>query len=43
MLSKEQNRLWDAAYDSARHNTVLEPKTTTLLHLAVAMAVGCEP
>ncbi len=43
MLPKEQNELWDAAYDSARHNDVLDPKTTTLMHLAVALAVGCYP
>jgi len=43
MLPKEQNELWDAAYASARHNEVFDPKTTTLMHLAVAMAVGCHP
>ncbi len=43
MLPEKQNELWDAAYAAARHNDVLEPKTTTLLHLAAAMAVGCDP
>ena len=43
MLSKEQNDLWNAAYGAARHNDVLDPRTTTLMHLAVAMAVGCYP
>ena len=32
-----------AFYDSARHNDVLDPRTTLLLHLASAMAVGCYP
>jgi len=43
MLSKEQNELWDAAYDAARHNDTFDPRTTTLMHLAVALAVGCYP
>lgn len=34
---------WRAFYDSARHNTVLDRKTTLMLHLATAMAVGCYP
>lgn len=34
---------WKAFYDSARYNTVLEPRTTLMLHLAAAMAVGCHP
>lgn len=43
MLTKGQNELWDAFYDSARHNNVLDERTTTLLHLAAAMAIGCQP
>ncbi len=43
MLPKEQRELWDAAYDSARHNDVFDSKTTTLMHLAAAMAAGCYP
>ena len=34
---------WKAFYDSARHNKVLDPRTTIMLHLATAMAVGCYP
>ena len=30
-------------YDSARFIETLEPKTTLLIHLATAMAIGCEP
>lgn len=43
MLSRKQREPWDAAYASARRNDVLAPETTTLLHLAAAMAVGCDP
>lgn len=43
MLSKEQNKAFDEFYDTARYNQVLDPKTTTLMHLATAMAVGCYP
>jgi hypothetical protein len=43
MLPKDQTKLWDAAYAAARHNDVLDPKATTLMHLAVAAAVGCYP
>lgn len=34
---------FEAFYDSVRNNTVLPAKTTYLLHLATAMAVGCVP
>jgi len=43
MLSKEQKKLFADFYNSARHNEVLEPKTTLMIHLATAMAVGCYP
>jgi hypothetical protein len=43
MLSKEQTKLYTDFYDSARHNKVLEPKTTLMIHLASAMALGCYP
>lgn len=43
MLTGDQQQAFRAFYRSARHNDVLEPKTTLLLHLAVAMAVGCYP
>ena len=43
MLSKNQKQIFDDFYDSARHNEVLEPKTTLMIHLASAMAVGCGP
>lgn len=34
---------FEAFYDSVRNNAVLPAKTTYLLHLATAMAVGCVP
>jgi hypothetical protein len=34
---------WEAFYDSARHNDVLDERTTLLLHLASAMALDCDP
>jgi len=34
---------WKVFYDSARHNQVLDERTTLMLHLASAMAVGCYP
>ena len=43
MLPEKQKNAWDAFYNSARHNTILEPKTTLMLHLASALAVGCYP
>jgi len=43
MLSKDQSRPWDDFYASARHNEVLDERTTTMIHLAAAMAVGCDP
>lgn len=42
MLSPQQ-KAWSAFYDSARYNEVLDPKTTLMIHLATAMAVGCYP
>ncbi len=43
MLPEKQKKTWNDFYDSARHNAILEPKTTLMLHLASAMAVGCYP
>ena len=43
MLPKEQQKAFDAFYESARHNKILEPKTTLMLHIATAMAIGCHP
>jgi len=43
MLPTKQNNTYRAFYDSARHNTILDPKTTMLVHLASAMSAGCYP
>jgi hypothetical protein len=43
MLPEKQQKAYTDFYDSARHNEILEPKTTLLLHLAAAMAIGCYP
>ena len=43
MLPEKQNKAYTDFYDSARKNEILEPKTTLMIHLAAAMAVGCGP
>ncbi len=43
MLPKKQKKCYSEFYDSARHNEILEPKTTLMIHLAAAMAVACYP
>ena len=43
MLPEKQKKAYIDFYDSARYNNILEPKTTLMLHLAVAMALGCYP
>ena len=43
MLPENQKRAFNRFYTSARRNEILEPRTTLMLHLAAAMAVGCEP
>ena len=37
------SRPFDHFYESARHNTVLDERTTVMLHLASALALGCYP
>lgn len=34
---------WQRFYDAARHNTILDQRTTVMLHLASALAIGCYP
>jgi hypothetical protein len=43
MLPQEQQQAYTDFYESARKNDILNPKTTFLIHLASAMAVGCYP
>jgi hypothetical protein len=43
MLPKPQLAAWAEYYDSARHNDVLDERTTVMIHLATAMSTGCYP
>ena len=43
MLPEKQKVIYTEFYNSARYNEILEPKTTLMLHMAAAMAVGCYP
>jgi hypothetical protein len=43
MLPEKQKKAFADFYDSARHNDILEPKTTLMIHLATSMAVNCHP
>jgi len=43
MLSGTPKKTFEGFYDAVRHNDILPTKTTYLLHLATAMAVGCVP
>ena len=43
MLPDKQKDAYTDFYNSARFNEILEPKTTLMLHLASAMAIGCYP
>ncbi|MFH1487384.1 MAG: hypothetical protein ABII06_00620 [Pseudomonadota bacterium] len=42
-LPEEAMKAYAGFYDSARHNKILEPKTTLMIHMAAAMALGCYP
>ncbi len=43
MLPDQQQKAFGDFYDAAHNNGILDPKTTLLLHLGAAMAVGCSP
>ena len=43
MRQTTSSEAWKAFYDSARNNKVLDDRTTLMLHLASAMALGCDP
>jgi hypothetical protein len=43
MLPKKQKEAYEDFYHSARHNKMLNPRETLMIHLATAMAVGCYP
>ena len=39
----QQQKAFGEFYESARNNGVLDDKTTLMIHLAAAMAMGCYP
>jgi AhpD family alkylhydroperoxidase len=43
MLPEKQQKKFSEFYDAARNSGTLDPKTTLLLQLAAAMALGCTP
>ena len=43
MLLEKQQKAFGEFYDIVRENTILDPKTTLLLYLGAAMALGCSP
>ncbi|ACM20834.1 hypothetical protein Geob_2481 [Geotalea daltonii FRC-32] len=43
MLSEQHQKKYADFYYSARNNDILDPKTTLLIHLGTAMALGCSP
>ena len=43
MLPEKQKEAYTRFYDSARYNDILDPKTTLMIQLATAMAIGCYP
>ncbi len=42
-MASDHMEKYSAFYESARHNNGFDDKTATLLHLAAALALGCEP
>ncbi len=43
MLPKKQKRAYAEFYRSARNNEIIDVKTTLMIHLAAALAIGCYP
>lgn len=43
MLPEKQQKAYGEFYDAARNNEIIEPKTTLLVHIGAAMALGCSP
>lgn len=43
MIPEELNKAFQSFSVSVRQNDVLDSKTTSLIYLAVSMAVGCYP
>jgi hypothetical protein len=43
MLAEKSAEAFDAFYEAASHNDVLDPKTTLLIQFATAMSAACYP
>ncbi|MEW6531897.1 MAG: hypothetical protein AB1473_13755 [Thermodesulfobacteriota bacterium] len=43
MLPEMQNKAYAEFYESTAKNDILDPKTTVMIQMAAAMAVGCYP
>lgn len=43
MLPEKQRKAFGAFYKSARHNDILDEKTTLMTHLATSLSVACYP
>ena len=43
MLPERQHTAYQAFSEAAKNNGILDPKTTRLIYLAVAMTIGCYP
>jgi hypothetical protein len=43
LLPRKQKKAYNEYYKTARYNEILDPKTTLLIHMAVAMSVACYP
>ena len=43
MIPEKQMKAFDNFYDSVRNNEILDSKTTLLLQMAAALAIGCYP
>tara|TARA_B100000614_G_scaffold244362_1_gene248428 strand:+ start:342 stop:473 length:132 start_codon:yes stop_codon:yes gene_type:complete len=43
MLPEKQQEAYQAFSDAVRQNDILDAKTTRLVYLASAMAIGCYP
>lgn len=43
MLPEKQKEAYKNFYDAARNNGILDTRTTLLIQIAAAMALGCYP
>jgi len=43
MLPEKLQQTYEAFFNAASENEVLDPKTTVLVQMAAAMAIGCYP